>query len=185
MLKKISFITLSLFLIWQSYKLVGHLGQVSINSFLLTIFLAWIINMFITGIFAFPGFVLPTQNLLPEAYYQIHSPNVLKAWFDRLGVKTFRKILLATLWRNQEQRKGYFNGRKKGMDQLWTKSKKSEFGHLLPFIILNGVAIFFLFREHYLLAIATASINFLGNFYPILLQRHHRMRLTKLRKLSG
>lgn len=180
MAKKIIFTAISLFLIWQSYELITKITEVSITSWLLLFFVAWVINMFVTGVFAIPGFVLPTQRLMPEAYYQIRQPKRLLRWYRILRVEYFRKGLLATLWRSKKQQKAYFDGTAAGMEHLRLKSKKSEFGHLLPFVLLMGVAIFFIAKGQPKLGIFTAFINFIGNFYPVLLQRHHRWRIERI-----
>lgn len=54
---------------------------------------------------------------------------------------------------------------------------KSEFGHLIPFLILSIVSIYLLMVGLSKLAVFTLLINVIGNFYPIILQRHHRMRI--------
>ena len=180
MIKKIVFAGISVLLIWQSYELISKIGEVKISSWLLIIFVAWVINMFVTGIFAIPGFVLPTQRLMPDTYYRIRRPERLLRWYQLLRVDSFRKALLATPWRNKARQKAYFDGTTAGLDTLKLQSKKSEFGHLMPFIILNGVAVYFLFRGQLTLGLATAVFNFIGNFYPVLLQRHHRWRIGRI-----
>jgi len=62
MIKKTLLSVASIFLIWQSYDLLTHLDKLEINSWGLIIFIAWIINLYITGIFAFSGFAFPTQK---------------------------------------------------------------------------------------------------------------------------
>jgi len=184
MIKKILLILAAIFLTYQSYILVTRIHNFQAESWIALFFIAWIINLFITGIFAFSGFALPTQKLLPESFYTVRNPSALKKIYQSLNVDFFRTFLLATVWRNKEMRKGYFNGKKTGISNLITQSKKSEFGHFLPFVIINGVAIYFFMIGHYTLAIFTLAFNFIGNFYPVLLQRHHRMRIQRLQKIK-
>lgn len=184
MIRKILLIAASLFLIWQSYKFIGLIEDVHIDSWLLIVFLAWVINMFITGIFAFAVFALPVENLLPNTYYQIRNPKLLKKIYNWFNVNLFRKFLLATLWREKKKQKKYFNGRADGIDNLITQSKKSEFGHLLPFFILCLVSIRLMIIGSWPLGIATFVINWLGNWYPVILQRHHRMRIARLARIK-
>lgn len=180
MVKKILLSLASIFLIWQSYKLLLTINNMAIDSWGLSMFMAWIINLFITGIFAFAGFAFPTERLLPNSYYKIHYPKKLKKAYGLLGVDLFRKMLLATLWRSKDQRQKYFNGTKAGIKNLVTQSKKSEFGHLLPLIILCAVSIYFMLMGLVKLAFLTFLINIIGNLYPMILQRHHRMRIQVL-----
>jgi hypothetical protein len=48
-------------------------------------------------------------------------------------------MLLATLWKRKKQRKEYFNGTKNGIANMVEQSMKSEFGHLIPFVLLAGI----------------------------------------------
>ncbi len=182
MIKKLFLSIASLFLLMQSYKLLSSIDKLESNSWGFTIFIAWIINLFITGVFAFAGFAFPTQKLAPKKYYKIYHPKRLKQVYKVLQVDLFRKMLLATLWKSKAQRKKYFDGKKDGISNLETQSMKSEFGHLLPFILLCMVSIYLCNIGLYQLAIVCFLINWIGNFYPIILQRHHRMRIEILRR---
>ncbi len=182
MIKKILLSLATCFLIWQSYVLLFNIDNLITDSWGLTIFIAWIINLFITGIFAFSGFAFPTQKLLPQSYYHIHNPKRLKKTYELLGVDLFRKILLATIWKSQKQRKKYFDGKEKGISNLVEQSEKSEFGHLIPFIIICFICIYLITIGAIKLAVISLLINLIGNLYPIILQRHHRMRIQIIRK---
>jgi hypothetical protein len=138
--------------------------------------------MFITGIFAFAGFGFPTQKLLPVSYYKVHKPNTLKKVYNVFGVNTFRILLLSTLWKNKKQRKGYFNGKRNGISGLEEQSMKSEFGHLIPFFLINLVGVYLFVIGISKLGIFCLLINFIGNFYPLILQRHHGMRIQIIRR---
>ena len=181
MLKKLLFILLSLFLIQQSYNLLSKVEGFGNLSLAMNIFMAWVINMFITGIFAFAGFALPTQKLLPNSYYKVSHPKRFKRLFKNLKVEWFRKFLLATVWRSKVQQAKHFDGKQSGINNLEVQSKKSEFGQLFPFIILNFVGIYLIFKGLAALGVAVLVFNVLGNFYPIVLQRHHRMRIDVLK----
>ena len=178
--KSIPLGALSLFLIYQSWQLLLAVNEVPDHGFGGTLLLAWLLNMFVTGIFAFAGFGFPTQRLLPKSYYRIKTPERLQHVYRVLRVDWFRQVLLATLWRQRWQRRRYFNGRKSGMAHLWEQSCKSEFGHLLSLILICLICILLLGEGLILLGIFTLIINLLGNGYPVILQRHHRMRIQRL-----
>ena len=135
-IKKTLFSIATIFLIWQSHDLLRNIEKFEINSWGKIIFVAWIINLFITGIFAFSGFAFPTQKLLSKSYYKIYHPKRLKKIYETLRVNLFRQMLLATLWKSQKQRKKYFNSKENGISNLEEQSMKSEFGHLIPLIII-------------------------------------------------
>lgn len=182
MIKKLLLTLAAVFLAYQSYRIISQIDIWQGNAIWLDFLFAWILNMMITGIFAFTGFAFPTQKLLPESYYTVKHPKSLKKWNKRLGLDYFRKLLLATVWRKKEQQKKYFNGRRDGLQHFITQSKKSEFGHLFPFWIVNALCVYLLYLGLYPLAIFTLIWNIIGNFYPILLQREHRMRIQNIYK---
>ena len=181
MIKKILLSLASLFLIWQSYNLFYNIHKLDISSWGTLFFIAWLINLFITGVFAFSGFAFPTQKLLPPSYYRILHPKKLQQTFKVLKVNLFRKILLATLWKRKKQRKEFFDGTKSGIANLLEQSMKSEFGHLLPFVIICFVSGYLIAIGLIKLALLSLLINLIGNLYPIVLQRHHRMRVQLIR----
>ncbi len=175
--KKVLLSFAAIFLSWQSYELLRLIDQMEIHSLGMAFFFGWIINLFITGIFAFSGFAFPTQRLLPDSYYTIRRPEKLKQLYKALGVNLFRQFLLATFWKGKKQRKKYFDGKKTGIQNLVLQSKKSEFGHLIPFFIICFVGIYLVKIGMYKLASLALLINVIGNLYPIILQRYHRMRI--------
>ena len=142
--------------------------------------MAWVLNMIITGAFAFMVFAWPAAKLLPDAYYEISNPSSLKSIFKLLGGERFRKFLLLTFWKNKSRQKEYFTGKKSGLLGLDFQSRQSEFGHLLPFVILLITSGLLIWENLYVLAFLTLVFNIAGNFYPILLQRHHRMRISSI-----
>jgi len=180
MLKKILLVCASAFLIVQSYKLFIYADNVKVDSLIITLIIAYLLNLFITGIFAFAGFALPTQQLFPESYYSVKHPNRLKKIYRLFNVQLFRKFLLATFWKSKKQQKKFFNGKFDGIQNLITQSKKSEFGHLLPFVLLCILSLYFIGKGRVALGLFTFIINWIGNWYPIILQRHHRMRIARI-----
>ncbi|MFB9295038.1 glycosyl-4,4'-diaponeurosporenoate acyltransferase CrtO family protein [Persicitalea jodogahamensis] len=180
MTKKVLLSLASIFLIWQSFGLLSVIDTFRTDSLLFTIFMAWVINLFITGIFAFAGFAFPTQKLLPEKYYRIRNPVRLKKVYRALKVSWFRKALLATLWKSRSQRKKYFDGKREGIANLVEQSMKSEFGHLIPFVLITFVSGYLILIHSIELGIFSLLVNLIGNLYPIILQRYHRMRIQAM-----
>ena len=182
MAKKVLFSIFSIFLIFQSIKVVGIISALDIESGWINFLLAIIVNLFVTGIFAFAGFIYPTEKLLPEGYYAIHNTSFQKKIYKLFKVETFRKFLLATVWRKKEAQKKFFDGTKSGIENLIVQSKKSDFGHLIPFVILCCLSIYWIAIGKWEVALLATLINVFFNFYPILLQRQHRMRIQLLGK---
>jgi hypothetical protein len=179
--KKLFFTAMSLFLVWQSQQWLTGLHSWRPTTIWGSLLTAWLLNLFVTGIFAFAGFAWPVERLLPGAYYLVRYPTRLRWWYEWLRVEWFRQALLATLWRSKAQRATHFNGKASGLAQLERQSRKAEFGHLLPFVLLLGVSGYLAYLGACLLAFFTLLINIVGNLYPVLLQRYHRLRLQRLR----
>ena len=181
LVKKILFPLIALFLAIQSFYAVTMLAYYGLDdSPLLAFFVAWVLNMCITGVFALLVFSHPVERLLPEAYYRIQRPALLKKVYNLLKVETFRKFLLLTFWRSREQRKKYFTGTRAGFALLDTQSRKSEFGHLLPFVLLTVASVYIFAEDNIWVPVFIFGWNVIGNLYPILLQRYHRLRLGRI-----
>ncbi|SDG43131.1 hypothetical protein SAMN04488027_101293 [Psychroflexus sediminis] len=70
MVKKILFPLIAIFLAYRSYELLKLLWFAEPSEFNLStkFLLSLLLNLFITGIFAFMGFAYKTNRLLPENY---------------------------------------------------------------------------------------------------------------------
>ncbi|MCF8277294.1 MAG: hypothetical protein K9J17_11220 [Flavobacteriales bacterium] len=180
--KRVLFPFFSLFLLYRSVELLRVLFQMDADRMGTgeMLFTAMIINLFITGVFAFVGFVFPTYRLLPASYYTISQPKTLALVVRIMGLKYFRTLLMLAYWGKAKNRKRYFNGTRQGIANLIEQSKRSEFGHLASFVSIMMVSVLLLWKGYDLLIAVTNLINIVGNFYPILLQRQHRMRIQRI-----
>jgi hypothetical protein len=142
--------------------------------------ISFLLTLYITGVFAFIGFAYPTNRILTDAYYKIKNPKKLNYVSKVLGVKYFKILLLIAFWGWKKNRKKYFNGTKKGLQNFVFQTKQSEFGHLGAFlVILISSVILLVYGYTYVVSIMTL-INILGNVYPVILQRMHRARVQRL-----
>ncbi len=174
---------LAAFLAYNTYKLTITFFEVAPEKFsLLAISVSAIAFTFlITGVLAFLGFVYPTNKILPKKYYQIENPKTLHIWYTWLGVAYFRWFLLKTFYRKKENKK-YFNGTKSGILLFNYHTKQSEFGHLMAFILVFALSLVLLFKGHTYVFMWMQPLNVILNFYPILLQRKHRIPIQRLLK---
>lgn len=185
-LKKIVTPFFSLFLFYQTVSLLKNLQKSSpedlgsIESFIV----AFLLTLFITGVFAMVGFAYPTNNLLPKEYYHIKNLVRLNRTFNILGVKYFRVLLLAFFWGSAKNRKKYFDGTRTGLENFIYQSKQSEFGHLISGAAILIVSVFLVFKGYFLLAVIMTLINIIGNLYPVILQRQHRIRIDRVLRRS-
>lgn len=182
MIKKILFVLLAIFLASRTVALLklssGLLPEQVTNwdSFAF----AFMLNLFVTGIFAFPGFVFTTSRLLSPAYYRVRNPRVLHRFYQLLGVHYFRKALLLGFWGKTQNRKKYFNGTRAGIRQFDYQTRQSEFGHLAALVFIFVLSFVVLAQGHVKTFALVQLINFIGNFYPVVLQRKHRAAIQRL-----
>jgi len=182
MIKKILFPIFSAFLAYRSFELLNMLISSSPAnfSFLSALSMSAILNLFITGVFAFPGFVFATHRFLPNSYYQIKNPKLLNRIYDLIGVAYFKIFLLVSFWGKEKNKKKYFNGTKSGLINFDFQTKQSEFGHLGAFIVLILASLILLWHQHVITFLLTTIINIVFNFYPVILQRKHRIQIERL-----
>ena len=185
MAKKILLPLLSIFLAYRSVELVRVILSVQGLSLPVTFVLSFGLNLFITGVFAFVGFAHPTSRLLPDAYYRITRPTTLKKVYRMLGLKHFRVLLLLAYWGKAKNRKRYFNGTRSGIRDLDFQTRQSEFGHVGAFVVLALVAILLLYKGLWPAFGMTMAINIIGNLYPALLQRVHRVQIQRMTLRHG
>ena len=183
-LKKILFLLFALFLLYRSIELLKHLNNSSPLDFSFgeSLLIAFLLTLFITGVFAFPGFVVPTSKVMPSKYWVPKNPTLLNSLFDRMGVNTFKSILVLLFWGRKGNQKKYYNGTRKGLEAFNYETKQSEFGHLGAFVFLLLASVFLLLKGYYLLVVLTTVLNIISNLYPVILQRHHRIRIYRLAK---
>ena len=148
-------------------------------DFLETLSISFLLPLFITGIFAFPGFAYRTNKILPLSYYTLKNPDRLELVYRLLGVRYFNYLLLI-YWGRKKNRLKYFDGTRRGLSNFIYQSKQSEVGHLAAFVTILIVSMLLLTNGYTILVAMITGINIIGNLYPIILQRHHRVRIEKL-----
>lgn len=148
------------------------------------VIISLILTSFITGVFAFIGFAYPSSRILSDSYYEIKRPKALNFISKSLGIKYFRLLLLFAFWGRKTNRKKYFDGTKKGLKNFIFQTKQSEFGHLGAFVVILLLSFLLLIHGYILLVFMTTLINILGNIFPVILQRAHRMRVEKIIALN-
>lgn len=185
MTKKLLLTLASIFLTYRSVELVSFLYITHPSQFnwIGAIAYSFVLNLFITGIFAFIGFAFFTSRILPNSYYKIKNPRNLNLTYKMLGVEYFKLLLLTFFWGKERNRKKYFNGSKSGIEEFDIQTRQSEFGHLAAFIVIIIVSFNILIKGHIVIFSITTLINIIGNLYPIILQRNHRIQIERLKLL--
>jgi len=182
LLKKILFPLFSVFLFYRTIDLMNSLLSSDPNDFGFSesLVVAFLLPLFITGVFAFPGFAYATSRLMGPKYFKLKYPEKLMRIYNIFGVKYFRVFLLIVFWGRGKNREKYFNGTRKGLQNFVYQSKQSEFGHLCAFVSILFVSIVLLIHGYFILIVMVTVINIFGNLYPIILQRFHRIRIDKI-----
>ena len=86
MIKKILYSVLSFILLVMTVQFVLQI-QSNHQAIVFTseaAFLAFLLSLNVTGIFAFIGFVFPTHRLLPEQYFKIRNSKSVVRWYKLL-----------------------------------------------------------------------------------------------------
>jgi len=185
MAKKILFPLFAIFLAFRSYEIIKTFWvfESSGLEFSIKVLLSVLLNLFITGIFAFMGFAYKTNRLLPEDYYRVKNPKLILKLSKLLKLAYFKKFLLIVFWGKRKNRKTYFDGTISGLENFDFQTRQSEFGHLASLIFIQIVVLLMLIKGHYTMVVLTTTINFIANFYPVLLQRNHRIRISRIRNI--
>lgn len=158
MFKKIFFPIFAAFLAFRSYEMLKTLWFVEPSDFVLLnkILLSVLLNLFITGIFAFIGFAYNTNRILGDNYYQIKNPKLISKLYKHLKVEYFKMFVLLLFWGKKKNRQKYFDGTRLGLEKFDYRTRQSEFGHLASLIVIQCAVLFLLIKEHYAIAILTS-----------------------------
>ena len=100
-----------------------------------------------------------------------------------MGMSYFRKLLMLFFWGTKKNHKKYFNGTRTGIDNFIYQTHQSEFGHLGALVLIVLINLYTWHLAYYSISIFLIIINTISNLYPIILQRHHRIRLEKFTQL--
>ncbi len=156
----------------------GVIYYVGMQGFLF----AWILNLMLM-MCAF-SFTEALKSQFTSTYYKE------KKWEDRgkiyelLGIHWFRKLLLWIGWEKLNKKANPVEKNTKSLSHLLYRTKQSELGHIIIFIIVLGftllVALKYGIRESLWLLV----LNILMNLYPIFLQRYNRPRYMRAIYLS-
>jgi len=179
---KILHIAFIIFLIWQSIQLFNKIiYNDESDSFPNIIVNAILLNLFITGIFTIV-YSFPIYKILPESYYKIKNATFLNYLNTLIKIELFRSLLRSIIWTKKNNKNYFFNGTRRGFKEFEENTKKSEFGHFIPFILILSITIYIGIFNNWKKALLILIIDFVFNFYPFILQRFTRMRLTRLKK---
>lgn len=175
MRKTISLLTIILFTIILTCFLISY---VSMQGFLF----AWILNFMLMMCVLL--FTETLRSPFTSFYYEKKNWEADGTVYERLGINVFRKLLVGVGWEKLNKKSNPVEKNTKALSQLHYRTKQSEFGHVIIFIIVLGFTIFVALEYGFVESLWLLFLNILLNLYPILLQRYNRPRLAKAIQLS-
>ncbi len=157
------------------YFLVSKIG---VQGFLF----AWILNfMLMMAVFFF------TETLkapLQTDYFREKQWEKKGKTYERLGINLFRKLLVLLGWEKLNKKDNPVAKNLKALTHLEYRTRQSELGHLIIFIIVLGFNIYVAIQFGIGESLWLLVLNILLNLYPIFLQRYNRPRLQRAIALS-
>lgn len=181
-LEKVAFGAVSLFLVDFSWNLLSQIRGLELSLSLAEgAFWGWLLALSVTGIFAFAGFGFPTEKLLPDRYYEVTGGDRQVALYRATGARWMRRVLVLGFWGWARNRRTYFSGTRSGLEDFERRTRESEFGHLASFVVLLPVSVDLLLSGRVVVASFALFANWVGNFYPVVIQRQHRLRIQRVR----
>ena len=109
-----------------------------------------------------------------------------KPWknFENFGINFYRKLLVLVGWEKLNKKANPVNGNLETLINLQYKTKQSELGHLIIFLIVTGFTIYVIIKFTFIKSLWLIFLNVILNVYPIFLQRYNRPRLKRALELS-
>ena len=101
-----------------------------------------------------------------------------------IGVNFYRKLLVWTGWESLNKKSNPIERDTEILKNLHYRTKQSELGHLIIFVIVLIFNILVAFKYGFPKSLWLFTLNLLLNLYPILLQRYNRPRIERAINLS-
>lgn len=143
---------------------------------------AWILNFLLMGCVLY--YTETLQSPLTSRYYEEKAWEKRGKIYEYLGINIFRKLLVWIGWEKLNKKSNPVEKNTQTLLQLHYRTKQSELGHVIIFIIVLGINTFVAFRYGFNKSLWLLALNILLNLYPILLQRYNRPRIARAINLS-
>ncbi|AYA36153.1 hypothetical protein D3Y59_03185 [Hymenobacter oligotrophus] len=165
--------------LWSLLKaLLHHPGQPSVGAaFWLGGFAC---TTAVAGVFGMLGLAVPLHRLPGPGFYNAVNHGTISRLYRTLRVEWLRRLLCWAHYHKPRHRQAFYGGGRAQLHVLLDNTQGAEMCHLLALIAQLLLLPYFLHLGRYDLAAGATVGNLFGNFYPIVLQRHHRARLHRL-----
>ncbi|WAC14174.1 glycosyl-4,4'-diaponeurosporenoate acyltransferase CrtO family protein [Dyadobacter pollutisoli] len=124
------------------------------------------------------------KSELASSYYHDKAWELRGKIYESFGINIYRKLLVLIGWEKLNKKSNPMEKNTKALMYLHYRTKQSELGHLIIFVVVIGFNIFVAFEFGILKSLWLLVLNVLFNLYPILLQRYNRPRLERAINLS-
>lgn len=143
---------------------------------------AWILNFLLMGCVL--SYTETLKSPLTSAYYQDKAWEQRGKIYEYLGINIFRKALVWIGWEKLNKKSNPIEKNTQTLLQLHYRTRQSELGHVIIFIIVLGFNAWVAFQYGFNKSMWLLALNILLNLYPILLQRYNRPRIERAINLS-
>ncbi|RTE86293.1 MULTISPECIES: hypothetical protein [Gammaproteobacteria] len=139
---------------------------------------AWTLNFILMMVMLFY-----TETLKPKlncAYFDTRAWEQAGNAYRYVGVHMFRKILIWTGWERLNKQANPVGKKKELLKQLEYRTRVSEFGHVVIFVVVSLVAVVVAWLHGLQGSVWLIATNILLNLYPVIVQRYNRPRYQKI-----
>jgi hypothetical protein len=143
---------------------------------------AWILNFLLMSC-VFP-FTETLKSPLTSPYYNDKPWELRGKIYESIGINIYRKLLVWTGWEKLRKKSDPIEKNTNTLINMHYRTKQSELGHIIIFIVVLGLIVFVEFKFVILKSLWLLTLNILINLYPILLQRYNRPRIERAINLS-
>lgn len=139
---------------------------------------AWALNfVLMTAVLYLIETFRPALN---SSYYHSKKWESKGQLYSSFGVNIFRRLLVLVGWEKLNKAKNPVNKHISALEMLEYRTRQSEFGHSIIFLIVLIPTIVVIIKFGFKESIWLFVLNILLNIYPILVQRYNRPRIRRL-----
>ncbi|OOQ60167.1 glycosyl-4,4'-diaponeurosporenoate acyltransferase CrtO family protein [Mucilaginibacter pedocola] len=138
---------------------------------------AWALNFLLMG--CVMSFTENVKDGFNSGYYNEQPWEKGGKLYRALGINIYRKLLVLIGWEKLNKKAAPVERKTDALVHLHHRTKKSELGHLIIFIIVAGFNVYVANQFGFAKSLSLLITNIFLNLYPILLQRYNRPRIAR------
>ncbi|MBC3872666.1 glycosyl-4,4'-diaponeurosporenoate acyltransferase CrtO family protein [Undibacterium flavidum] len=142
---------------------------------------AWALNFLL--MFWVSIFTETQTKVLTLHYYRSQPWEKQGKFYEHFGINLFRKLLVVIGWEKLNKKANPIEKSAKALAHNLLRTKKSEFAHLIIFLIVVGMSVMVAINSRPRDALWLIIFNIIFNLYPVLLQRYNRPRIERALQL--